>query len=223
MVTICCFSRSNFNNHLIMTHLCSNEWISRIKSITLFNARDFVNYESWALLPSVWKQRHYFMVGGSFWPSLLFMFLCWNWSESDPKKTWALGAVTLWWFYESFKQLGIVINKSIWNRHVFCVWAGCPWALLPSVWKQRHYFMVGGSFWPSLLFMFLCWNWSESDPKKTWALGAVTLWWFYESFKQLGIVINKSIWNRHVFCVWAGYRFSFNNVMWLNYFQQRLC
>ena len=30
MVTICCFSHSDRNNPLIMTHWCSNEWISII-------------------------------------------------------------------------------------------------------------------------------------------------------------------------------------------------
>ena len=98
MVTICCISHSDCNKPLIMTHCCWNEWISRIKWITLVNAHDFEYCAAWSVFPSIWKQRYYFPGGGSFWSVIWVMYLCWNCSESDPKIIWSLGTVKLWFF-----------------------------------------------------------------------------------------------------------------------------
>ena len=47
MVNICCFSRSDYKNPLIITHFCSNYLISIIKSITLVNECDLENCAAW--------------------------------------------------------------------------------------------------------------------------------------------------------------------------------
>ena len=106
MVTICYFSHSDCNNPLIMTHCCSNDSISRIESITLVNAHDVIYYAARALFPSIWKQRYYFMGGGSLWPGLWVVLLSWYFIGSDPNKTWAFGAVTMWFFFWVFQTTG---------------------------------------------------------------------------------------------------------------------
>ena len=55
IIITCCWRRSYCNNPLIITHLCSNESISRILSITLVDTRDLVNCAVWAILPYFWK------------------------------------------------------------------------------------------------------------------------------------------------------------------------
>ena len=52
IITICCLSRSDCNNHLRMTHYGLNESMSGILSITLVNKRDLEHCAAWALLPS---------------------------------------------------------------------------------------------------------------------------------------------------------------------------
>ena len=94
MVTIYCFSLSDCSNPLWITHCCSNDIISIIKSITLVNAHDLEHYSAWAVLQTIWKQRYSFPGGVSFWPGLWVIFLCWHFSESDSNKIWTLGALT---------------------------------------------------------------------------------------------------------------------------------
>ena len=55
MVNICCFSQSDWNNIFRMTHCCSNNLISIIKSITPFNARVLAHCDSWEDFPSIWE------------------------------------------------------------------------------------------------------------------------------------------------------------------------
>ena len=64
MVTIYVFSRSDCNNPLIMTHLCSSDSISGIKSTNLVNASDFSNCAEWELPPSILKLKYSFPGGG---------------------------------------------------------------------------------------------------------------------------------------------------------------
>ena len=66
IVAICCFSRSDCNNPLRMTHCCSNYSISRVKSINLVNDFYLAQWYAWDDLPSIWKQIYYFPFGGSF-------------------------------------------------------------------------------------------------------------------------------------------------------------
>ena len=68
IVTICCFSWSDCNNPLILTHFCSKDPISRMKSTTLVNACELEHCTAWAVLPSICKQIYYFTGGSSFWP-----------------------------------------------------------------------------------------------------------------------------------------------------------
>ena len=49
----------------IITHYCSDDSISNIVSINLANALDLAYFSDSTVLPSVWKQRYYFIVGGS--------------------------------------------------------------------------------------------------------------------------------------------------------------
>ena len=105
IVTICCFSQFDCNNPLIITHCCSNDSISIIKSINLVNTIDLYHCTEWSVLPSIRKQIYYLMGGGSFWTGLWVMFLCWHFSESDPDKIWSLGAVTLWLFFREFQRI----------------------------------------------------------------------------------------------------------------------
>ena len=83
MVTICCFSRSNCNITLMMTHWFKKNSISRMKSITLVNARE-------AVFLSISKQRYHFPDWGE--------LFCWHYSESDHNITWALVEVS-WWLF----------------------------------------------------------------------------------------------------------------------------
>ena len=62
IVIICCYSRSDWKKTLIMTHFCSNDSISIIKSITLVNALDLSHWYAWADFPSLWKQRRYLQI-----------------------------------------------------------------------------------------------------------------------------------------------------------------
>ena len=85
MFTLGCFSRSDCNNYLIMTHFWSNDSISIMKSITLVNARDFSHCAEWELPPSILKLRYSFTGGGILWLVLWFFLLSWYCSDSDPK------------------------------------------------------------------------------------------------------------------------------------------
>ena len=98
MLTICSFSCSEFKNPLRMTHLCSNDSISIVKSINLVNALDLTHCASWEVFPSIWKQRYYFPGVGRFWSGLLVVIFCWHCSEWDLKITWTLSSVSLWFF-----------------------------------------------------------------------------------------------------------------------------
>ena len=100
-VYICFFSHSFCNNLLIVTHSFLNDSTAIVKSITLVNARDLAHYAAWAISPLIWKLRYSFPGGGSFLLGLWVVLLSWYLIYSDPKKTWALGAVTLWLFYVS--------------------------------------------------------------------------------------------------------------------------
>ena len=51
MLTICCFSWSDSNELFIMTHCCSNDSISRIKSITSINVHDLERCSVWSDFP----------------------------------------------------------------------------------------------------------------------------------------------------------------------------
>ena len=66
IITICCFSNSDCNNPLIVTHYYSNYLISRIESITLVYAYDLEHCAAWELLPSILKHRYYFTGGRYF-------------------------------------------------------------------------------------------------------------------------------------------------------------
>ena len=127
IVTICCFSRSDQNNPLIMTHFCSNEWISIIKSITLVNKRYLEHCEALLVSSYIWKERYYFMGVGSFWPGLWHMSLCWHCRESYPQK---YGYLVQWHCdhcFGSFKQLGTVItqpNVGTWCSDNVAVFSG---------------------------------------------------------------------------------------------------
>ena len=106
MVTIRCFIRSEYNNPLIMTHFCSNYSISGIKSINLVNALGLAHCAAWEIFPSIWKLGYYFQGGGGFWLGLWVVLLFLYCSNSDPKKTWALGPVTLWLYFRVLQMTG---------------------------------------------------------------------------------------------------------------------
>ena len=176
------FSQSDCNNPLRMTHFCSNDSISRIKSITLVNACDLEHCVSWAVLPSIWKQRYYFTGGGSFWPGLWVLFLCWYCSESDPNKilgNWCGDTVIV--SFGSFKGLFIVITqktKVAWCSDTGIVFPGSLKRLSIIITQQN----MGPWFSDTVIFL-------------------------YGIFKQLSIIINRNIWNQCVFWVWVGCRF----------------
>ena len=98
MVTICSFISSECKNHLIITHWCSNNQISRIKSITLVDALDLTHCDVRAVLPSIRKQRYPFPSEESFWPGLWVVLLYLYFSESDTNITRILSEVALWLF-----------------------------------------------------------------------------------------------------------------------------
>ena len=56
MVTIYIFCCYDCNKPLRMKHFCSNYLISRIKKITLVNARDLEKCAAWAVFPSIQKK-----------------------------------------------------------------------------------------------------------------------------------------------------------------------
>ena len=55
---------TTLHNPLIITHWCSNNSISIIKSINLVNARDLSHFSAWALFLSILKLRYFFRVEG---------------------------------------------------------------------------------------------------------------------------------------------------------------
>ena len=65
MVKICCFSCSDWNIPLTITHLCLNKPIEGILSTTLVNALDLENCDTWEYIPSVWNILTLHMEG--FW------------------------------------------------------------------------------------------------------------------------------------------------------------
>ena len=125
MVTIRCSISSDCNKPLIMTHCYSNDLILRSKSNNLLNSRDLAHCAAWALSPSIWKLRLYFLGWGSFWPGLWVVLLYWYWNVSYLNKTGAFGAVTLWLFFWNFCA---VIKRDI-CRSSFFVWAGHRFSL----------------------------------------------------------------------------------------------
>ena len=94
-----------------MTPCCSNDSISRTKSVTLVNACDLEQCAAWSVLPSIWKQRYYFMGGGSFWPGLWVLFLC-----RHQQNLGTLCSDTLIVVFRSFKEMCIVITQK--TRHL---------------------------------------------------------------------------------------------------------
>ena len=158
-----------------MTHCCKNGSISRIKSIILVNERDLEHCAAWAVLPSIWKQRYYFMGGGSFWSGLWVLFLCWHCSESDPNKIWALGTVTLWFFWDFQRTIHLHHPKNLGT------WCSCT-VIVYS----------GGLKWLSIII----------TQQNLGRFCSETVFFFSGSFKRLSIVININISNQHVFCVW---------------------
>ena len=59
------FSCLECNNHLIITHCCTNELISNISLKTFNNDIDLSHFVSWAPLPSIWRYIYSFTVGDS--------------------------------------------------------------------------------------------------------------------------------------------------------------
>ena len=183
MVTIYCFSSSEWNNPLIMEHWFSNSWIIIIKSTTLFNTRDLEHCEAWSFSPSVWKIC-YLPGRGSLWPGLRVMFLCWHCSESDPNRIWALGELTLCIFLGVLKDCASSPPKKSLALVTVAVWF--------LFWESQT---TGNHHYPKKSGPFVQWHCNN----------------FSESFKQLRMDNNRNIWNQNVFCLRVGYRFVLND------------
>ena len=112
MVTICCFSSSDCKKTLIMTYLCSNDSVSRIKLTTLFNAHDLAHCYDRAVFPFI-KKRYYFSYGGSLQPFLWVVLLCWHCSESELNRAWDPVAVAQWLFSLGVSNYWASSTKSI--------------------------------------------------------------------------------------------------------------
>ena len=102
MLIICRLSCSDCSAPFKITHLCYNDPMEIIVSITLVNSLDLAYCVAWAVLLSVLKHNYYFPDGGSFNGVVWVEVLCWNWHGLTSSWTWSIllllsrNSVVLW-------------------------------------------------------------------------------------------------------------------------------
>ena len=102
-----------FNNETFMIKWVSiHYWINKFRQCTwfgtLFSTGNFTIHFKICI----------FQGGSIFWHFLWVIFLCWNFSESDPNKICSIDAVIMIFLYGNFKWLGIVITQQ--NLYTWC-------------------------------------------------------------------------------------------------------
>ena len=135
-----------FNNYTLLFKIfnCSNQ-INQLSQCTWLGTLC-----SMVCFPTHSKTKILFLGGGSFWPGLWVMFLCWHLSQSDTNKIWSLDAVTPWLFFGG-------VSKD-------CTLSPTKTIRVLGALTLLLFFLLGVSNY-----------WASSKPNKIWALGAVIL------------------------------------------------